>query len=89
VAHRIACDVCYHLSEFWVGATHRVSLKTAGLSSLLGRYACGQAAGIGIQTTSLPYMTNAVVYKGFPARHGYIAYRAGTLAWFINVNMRP
>ena len=86
-SHRIAGDVCYH-GEFWVGATPR-EFKTAGLSSLLGRYAFWQAMQHWDPDHIIAFMTNAVVYKGFPARHGYMHTEPGTLRWFINGQDAP
>ena len=51
---------------------------------MLGRYAFWQAMQHWDPDHVIAFMTNSVVYKGFPARHGYMHTEPGTLRWFIN-----
>lgn len=80
-AHRISGQVCYH-GEFWVGTTPR-EFRNVGLSSVLGRYAFWQAIQHWKPDHVVAFMQNSVVYKGFPARHGYMHTEPGALHWFL------
>ncbi len=79
-AGKILGKVAYH-GEFWVGATPR-EFRNAGLSAVLGRYAFWQALEHWNPDNIIAFMQNSVVFKGFPARHGYMHTEPGTLRWF-------
>jgi hypothetical protein len=86
-AHRISGKVCYH-GEFWVGTTPR-EFRNAGLSSVLGRFAFWQAIQHWNPDYVIAFMQNSVVFKGFPARHGYMHTEPGTLRWFMTGQDTP
>jgi|TARA_R110002012_G_scaffold49936_9_gene129334 hypothetical protein len=86
-AQRISGQVCYH-GEFWVGTTPR-EFRNAGLSSVLGRYAFWQAIQHWNPDYIIAFMQNSVVFKGFPARHGYMHTEPGTLRWFLSGHDTP
>lgn len=86
-AQRIARKVAYH-GEFWVGTTPR-EFRHAGLSSILGRYAFWLAIQHWNPDHIIAFMQSSVVFKGFPARHGYMHTEPGTLRWFLDGEDTP
>ncbi|WP_298844334.1 hypothetical protein [uncultured Roseobacter sp.] len=86
-AQRIKGQVCYH-GEFWMGGTPG-QYRGTGLSYILGRY----AFLLGLQMYDPDYifgfMERTVVFKGFPARHGYMHMEPSALRWYIKNNENP
>lgn len=86
-AKRSRGTVCYN-GEYWIkpGAG---TMRGAGLSTVLGRYAFFQALQHWDPDYMVGFMAKAVACKGFPQRLGWMHTQPGALRWFFDGHDTP